>query len=348
MSAPVKAVPHSTTASFITPQQIAARYSNFYSLPPQISGLDTTVVHVAPNGNVTHLAGPNAGQEGAVLGQMLQGEQQLPFEQVISEGAFQWGCTIERTNYPKRLINFRVCIGGFPGCTTYQYQLADNRWWSGQDETADGWLGVYTRFTGMRWIPVRPYKTVDTAQKQDPVAFGNNFAIWDISWVCEIPYYTRPSLSATWTAQDSKFDGTYYYGAVQIANQGDMQSYVQYIINGSGTAMVQDNNSAIMEKLPLIFDTDGPCLVDTDPQARTLTASNDPVDSAFYKYLQSSSVLNFLLSNIDERGEPWWQRGYVRFVYSVPPQTVVAFGVAHTNPEATITVLVQQRYKRSR
>jgi hypothetical protein len=336
------------TASYITPDQLAARYANFYSVPYQIRGLETTIVHIAPNTNVTHLAGPNAGQEGAVLAQMLQGEQHLPFEQVVSESAFQWGATIERTNYPKRLINFRLCIGGFPGCTTYQYQLADNRWWSGQDETQDGWLGVYTRFTGMRWIRVRPYKTVDTAQKQDPVAYGNNFAIWDVSWMCEIPYYTRPTLYRTWTAQGSPFNGSYYTGSVAIANQGDMQSYVQYIVNGHGSAIVQDNNSTNMVALPPIFASDGPCLVDTDPQNRALTAASDPIDNEFFKLIRSSSVLNFLLSNVGDLGEPWWERGYTRFVYTVPPQTVVKFNVAHSNPNATITVLVTQRYKRSR
>jgi hypothetical protein len=353
MSAPTLPIPNANTAKYLTPAQLV-NYENFYAVPYPIQGLATTVVHLAPNGNVTHLAGPNAGQEGSILAQMLQGEQQLPFEQVISESAFQWGATIERTNYPKRLINFRICIGGFPGCTTYQYQLADNRWWAGQDETTNGWLGVFTRFTGMRWIPVRPYKTVDTAQKQDPVAYGNNFAIWDVSWICEIPYYTRPSLYATWTAKNSpktvslEFLEGLHTGSITLANQGDMWSYVQYIINGSGTCQVQDNNSSTMVTLPPIFDSDGPCLVDTDPQNRTLTASNDPVDDLFYQYLQSSSVLSFLLSNVADQGEPWWQRGYVRFVYLVPPQTVVSFNVAHTNPDATVTVLLQQRYKRSR
>lgn len=353
MSAPVNPVPLKSTAGHLTPQQLQM-YQNFYAIPYNIRGLETTIVFMAADGNVTHLAGPNAGQEGAVLAQQLQGEQHLPFEQVISESAFQWGATIERTNYPKRVISFRLCIGGFPGCTTYQYQLADNRWWSGQDETQDGWLGISTRFSGLRWIPVRPYKTVDTAQKQDPVAYGNNFAIWDITWVCERPYYTRPTLYATWEAMNSpqvyssQLGASLYQGSITLANQGDMQSYVQYIVNGAGTCIVQDNNSATTQELPLILDTDGPCLCDTDPQNRTLTAANDPVDSLFYKYLQSSSVLSFLLSNVVDQGEPWWQRGYVRFVYNVPPQSVVQFKVAHTNPLATVTVLLTQRYKRSR
>ena len=345
MTAPISPIPLGNTAQYM-PAEILATYGNFYEIPRAIQGLDTTVIHIAPNGNVTHLTGPGAGQEGVYIVEMLQGEQQLPFEQVITESAFMWGAVIERTNYRQRLINFRVAIYG---PTTYQYQLCDNRWWQGQDETQDGWLGVFTRFTGWRWIPVRPMKTVDTSQKMDPVAYGNNLAIWDVDWICQRPWYSKPAVFKTWTANGSPRDASgHYYGTVVLANQGDMQTYAEYLITGAGTATVQDNNSATMVALPPILASDGPCLCDTDPQNRTLTAANDPVDNLFYQYLRSSSVLNFLLSNLGEAGEPWWQRGYVRFIYTVPPQTVVQFSVAHTNPNATITVMLTQRFKRSR
>lgn len=340
-------VPLGNTAGVLSDLELGT-YTNFYSAPYPLQGLDTTMVHIAPNGNVTHLSGVGKGQEGVQLAQVMQGEQQLPFEQVLTESAYQWGATIERTNYPKRLINFRVVIGG-ENFSTYQYQLCDNQWWQGQDETQDGWLGVFTRFSGWRWIPVRPLKTVDTPQRSDPTAYGNNMAIWDVNWICQRPYYTKPSLYSTWSAQGAAQDSAgNYYGTITLANQGDLPTYVQYIVDGAGTATVQDNNSSTMVALPLILASDGPCMCDTDPQDRTLIASNDPVDNLFYQYIQSSSVLSFLLSNVGAQGEPWWERGYVRFVNSVPPQTVTKFLVKHTNPAATITVLLEQRYKRSR
>jgi hypothetical protein len=353
MTFPVIPVPNANTAGFIDPVTLTT-YQDFYSIPYPWRGLDTQIVHIAPNGNVTHLNGPGAGQEGVVLSMQLQGEQHLPFDQVIMESAFQMGSTITRTNYPQRLINLRIQIGGTINgfqYNTYSYQLADNRWWSGQDETQDGWLGIYTRFTGWRWIPVRPFKTVDTAQKMAPEAFQNNQAIWDINWVSERPYYTRTSLFKTWSAgaglTKRAKDGM-FSGSLILANQADMPSYVQYIVNGAGNAEVQDNNSSTMVKLPILFASDGPALVDTDPQERTLTASNDPIDNIFYEFLRSSTILNFLLSNVAAQGEPWWERGYVRFLNAIPPQTVATLNVAHSNPNATITAVVQQRYKRSR
>lgn len=345
MTAPINPVPLNNTAQYMDAVQLA-NYANFYGIPRPLQGLDTTMVYLAPNGNLTHLSGINAGQEGVYLYQNLQGEHQLPFEQVVTESAFQWGATIQRTNYNKRLINFRVAI---VAPSEYQYLLCDNRWWEGQDETKDGWLGVFTRWNGWRWIPVRPYRTVDTTQQQSPNAYGNNVAIWDVTWICQRPYYTKETLSGTWSAQGlTKNKQGFYTGTVTLANQGDMQSYVQYLINGAGTAKVQDNNSSTMVTLPQLFASDGPGLVDTDPQERTLTAANDAFDTDYYQLAQASSVLNFFLTGNDDSAEHWWQRGYTRFVYNVPAESIVQFNVAHTNPNATITVMLSQRFKRSR
>lgn len=345
MTAPINPVPLGNTAQYMDANTLAG-YQDFYSVPRPLQGLDTTVFYLAPNGDLTHLSGSNAGQEGVWLYQNLQGEHQLPFTQVITESAFQWGSTIQRTNYDQRLINLRVMI---KAPTEYEYMLCDNRWWEGQDETQDGWLGIYNRWGGCRWIPVRPFRTVDTTQQMSPNAYGNNGAIWDITWVCQRPYFTQPTVFDTWTAQGvTKNKAGYYTGTITLANQADMQTYIQYLINGSGTAMVQDNNSSTMVTLPVLYDTDGPGLVDTDPQERTLTAANDAFDADYYNLAQASNVLNFFLTNNNTSAEHWWQRGYTRFVYNVPPETIVQFNVAHTNPNATITAMLTQRFKRSR
>lgn len=347
MTAPINPIPLGNTAQYMRPEMLAA-YQNFGSLPPALRGLDTTIVYLAPTGELTHLQGINAGQEGACLFQNLQGEQQLPFEQVVTESAFQWGATIQRTNYLKRLINLRVAIGG-NNFSEYQYMLCDNRWWDGQDETTDGWLGVYSRWGGWRWIPVRPYKTVDTTQEMSPNAYGNNFAVWDVTWISQRPWYSKPTLSDTWSAQGSTPDANgYYWGTLVLANQGDMPTYAQYLISGAGMCQVQDNNSNTMVALPELLATDGPGLCDTDPQERTLTAANDAFDTDYYQIAQASNVLNFMLTGTNSSAEHWWQRGYVRFVYNVPPLTTMQFNMAHTNPNASITVMLQQRFKRSR
>jgi hypothetical protein len=59
-------------------------------------------------------------------------------------------------------------------------------------------------------------------------------------------------------------------------------------------------------------------------------------------------VLSFFLTGIAAQAKPLWQRGYTRFIYNVPPLTTMQFNVAHTNPNANITLMLSQRYKRSR
>lgn len=348
MTAPIDPVPLGNTAGWLN-DAVLATYENFNDLPGAISYLSPRIIYIDPNGNVFHLFGPMAGNEGVQLSTTVQGEQHLPIEQVVTEGAYQFGATIERTNYPKRLIDLGVTIGG-AGFNTYQYQLCDQRWWQGQSETQDGWLGVYTRFTGWRFIPVRPFKTVDTPQKLEPTSFGNNIATWDLTWIAQRPYYTAPSLSSTWSAAQSGQPNKQgvYTGSLTVANRGDMPTSVVYLINGAGVATVQDNNSTAMVALPPLYAADGPAMCDTDPENRTLTAASDPVDNGFYSWIRSSEILNYFLTNLTSSTEPWWERGYVRFVYQVPPQTSVCLNVTHTNPAATITAVVPQRYKRSR
>ena len=348
MTAPINPVPLGNTAGYISPA-ILATYRDFYSIPRQLQALEPQVIYIDPDGNTFHLAGAGAGAEGVTLGMQLQGEQHLPFEQVVTEGAYQFGATIERQNYPKRLINLRVVIGG-ENFTDWQYRMCDNRWWKGQDETRDGWLGVSTRFTGWRWIPVRPFKTVDTAQAMSESAYGNNKATWDINWIAQRPYYTKPALFKTWSAAQSGQPNKagQYTGSVTVANRGDLPTYVQYMIDGVGVATVQDNNSTTMVTLPPMVASDGPGLCDTDPANPTLTASADPIDNPFFDWLASSEILNFFLTNLTTSAEPWWERGYVRFLHTVPPMSSVTFNVAHTNRNAVITVLLSQRFKRSR
>ena len=366
MSAPINPVPISgyTTAGLLNPVELA-HYSNFYHLPEYLQALETVMIYIDPWGNVFHLNGPWAGKEGVTLSQVMQGEQHLPFEQIITESAYELGATLERTNIVKRLIDFRLVIGG-AGMNNITYRICEDRWWSGQVEDQPGWFGVFTRFSGWRWIQVWPFKTVDTSQKMDPAAYGNNLAQWDIQWIAPRPYYNKPALHQTWYAAQSgppmSVDVTdalgvvtgqedWYFGRIPIANQGDVSSYVVYLIEGEGKCQVSDNDSDRMVDIPPIFASDGLVYVNTDPVERTLTAENDPQDNLFYKIARGAGLFRFLLSltGVDpSQGEALWERGYCRFMYEVAPKTVGNFKIRHTNPNAKVTVIMGQRFKRSR
>ncbi|SKM80960.1 Bacteriophage protein [Mycobacteroides abscessus subsp. massiliense] len=335
---------------FIRQAELAA-YDDWDKLRPALQGLETRLMYITPDGFRYDLyGGPLAGRQGVHLAEEFDGEHHWPFELLLSEGAYEMGATVERVNVLKREINLGVKIGGraIP-YNNYQYRMAESRWWQGQDEERDGWLGVYTRYSGWRWLRVRPAKTVSGSQKRDPVAFGNNFASWNLTWIAQKPYYSKPSFWKTW--QNTHENAAHFTGGgegvVTLANRGDLTSYPQFIVP-PGTCWVEDGNSDRMVPLPLITANDGYVLVDTDPTARTLTASNDPVDNIFYKIARQSKILDFFLHDLAASGEPIWKRFDKRFMSGVAPKTIAQIRVKHSDPQAKITVILPQRYKRSR
>ena len=331
---------------FIRQSEIAA-YNQWDRLPKALQGLETRIIYISPDGAMFHLyGGAAAGREGVSLGENFGGEQHWPFELLLTEGAYELGATVERVNVLKRMITLNINIGRHnPPMNNFQYRMAEDNWWTGQDETRDGWLGVYTRFSGWRWLKVRPAETVGSGQLRDPVAFENNFATYEVRWLAQRPYYTKPTLFTTWNAAETP---GVLEARIPMANRGDLTSHPQFIVSGNGFASVQDGVSGRMLKLPPITKNDGYVLVDTDPAARTLTASNDPVDNVWYQLARRSKILNFFLHDTAVTGLPIWKRWDKRFMSNVPPKTVATLKVTHSNPNGAITVLMPQRYKRSR
>ena len=331
----------------------------FHALPDRLKGSGTTVVYISPQKQLFHLAGPNAGAEGVTLTTQMLGDQQWPFEVIVEESAYLMGATIQKVNINKRIFNIGVVIGRHnPPMSEYQYRMAEDHWWQGQDERNDGWLGIWTRFSGWRWIKVRPDVAVKTAQKLDTTAFGNNVSTWDISWLAARPYFTKPALYRTWSAKNAPAtqDPDYplnkkkkrYTGTIYLANRGDLPSYAQFLVSSPGKAWVQDNDSTRMVELPSTGKDEGFYMCDTEPGSRTLTAPKDPIDNLLYDFVRQSKVLDFFLHDLSDLGQPLQMRFNNRFIYSVPPRSAVALTVQHNNPEATITAFMPQRFKRSR
>lgn len=353
LTAPTKEYPegHTTVAHWVAGDPIP-----FHNLPERLKGTGTTVVYISPQKQLFHLAGPRAGAEGVSLAKQMLGDQQWPFEVIVEESAYIMGATIQKVNINKRIFNIGVVIGRHnPPMTEYQYRMAEDHWWQGQDERNDGWLGVWTRFSGWRWIKVRPDTAVKTSQPMDTTAFGNNVSSWDISWLAARPYFTKPALHKTWSAKNASKQPNpvaggkdLYTGTIHLANRGDLPSYVQYLVSSPGEAWVQDNLSNRMVELPFTSKDDGTYLCDTEPGKRTLTAAKDPVDNLLYDFVRQSKILDFFLHDLADLGLPLQMRFNNRFIYAVPPRTAVALTVHHSNSAGSITAFMPQRFKRSR
>lgn len=340
-------------AQWVTPD-VLAQYQTIEDLPYPLQAMETIMVFIDNNGNVFHLNGPLAGTEGVTFYENLKGEHHLFFEQVTVEGAYMLGGLIDRTNYLIRKINFRVHIGN-PGMNNMTYRMCEDRWWAGQDEINGGWFGVFTRYSGWRWLQVWPQKTVETQQKRDPVAYDNNQAIWDVDWIAPIPYYSKPAITTVnWraaTAGPADANG-FYHGTIAVPNRADMATPVRYLVTGAndGICYVQDNSLDRMVKVGPIEPSDGDVLIDTDPTHKTVLCHNDPYDVGFYDKQRQSGLLNFFLQSITtpSHNALWLRVGYVRFLGVVQPYSVAHLKVMHNNPNAEIAVQLPQRYKRSR
>lgn len=340
---------------------------DFMHLPYRLRGMNTHAIYLAPDGTrMLNLAGPNAGREGCRFATQVKGDQQWPFEHVLTNSPYVMGAILERTNIPQREYNVGIVIGSHaPPMTEYQYRMAEDNFWATQDENNDGWLGVYTRFSGWRFDPVRPGKSVETPQKLDSTAYGNNASQWDIQWLATRPYFTKPALYRTFQSSeagaptpppagpimaliDELVGDTYYWGTLPIANRGDLPSYVTYYVSSPGQAIVQDNDSARLVPLPFTMKSRGTYMCDTEPGHRTLTAADDPQDNLLFDLIRQSMILDFFLAGIANEGLPLAMTFNNRFIYQIPPKTVCHFTVGHSDPAGVIVAAVSQRYKRSR
>ena len=231
------------------PAAVHRRAGEFGSLPEPLKGLGTHGIYITPKNKIFDLGGPRRGRQGVRFYQQLTGDQQWPFTQVLTNSPYIMGADINRTNIPERLYQAGIVIGSHnPPMSEYQYRMAEDNWWEGQDENNDGWLGMYTRFTGWRFEPVRPHETVKTPQPMDVTAFGNNVSTWDITWIASRPYFTKPAVYDTFLASkagtpkpppsgpliglvDELIGDDYYWGTLVLANKGTLPSYATFLVS---------------------------------------------------------------------------------------------------------------------
>lgn len=345
------------------------RYTSWNDLGPwgkQLRGRQTKHAYMSPKGTrLWNLAGDWAGKDGVVLDQRLQGSMHIPFEQRYSAGAYQIGEELERTDYRKRVFNIGVIVGPhinflarkrFPD-NEFAYRMLEEKWWSDWPEhyqSPAGFWGQFTRTHGWRWIRVRHGDANDQTIDLDPVAYGNNCQSWSMTFHAQFPFYSKRPYVKTWVndAANAAINGR-NHGIIYLPNRGDWPQYPKFIIEGGtpggATVTIEDGITDRMVQLPKIYASDGMVLVDTDPSKRTLTASTDAVDNAFYQIIRNSEILDYLLGDITnaDSGLPVGRRmpGGIGFTSQVPAKSGTSIRVTHTNPAGKITAILPQWFK---
>jgi hypothetical protein len=342
------------------------RYTSWNDLGPwgrQLRARKTKVVYVSPDGNrLWNLAGDWAGKEGVVLAENLSGSMHMPFEQRYTAGSYALGEELERTDYRKRVFQLGVILAPhvnllarkrFPD-NEFAYRMLEEKWWGDWPENhraPAGYWGQYTRTHGWRWIRVRQGEANDQPLALDPVAYGNNAQAWAMTLHSAFPFYSKRPYTRLWVNNEANArtaDGS-NVGVLNLANRGDWDQWPKYIIEGAGMVTIQDGITPHMVELPEIFESDGAVLVDTDPAKRTLTASTDPADNAFFQLIRNSEILDYLLGDITnaDSGLPVGRRmpGGIGFSSPLPAKANTTIRVTHDNPRGKITAIVPQWYK---
>jgi hypothetical protein len=310
-------------------------------------GAGTTWKYIGPNGAVFDLEGRDRGKQGVRLTPELAGAYGLPFEHLFTETAYQEGATYERSNILKRVISLGVMLGG-PKYSMHAFRMIETNWWNAWPHNQPGWLGAKTMFGGWRWAKVMLAEPTKGSVRTDPAAHKNNLVTTDMQIVAAVPWYCKPMLYTTWKPHADTITALGRdTETIAIANRGHMPVSPLFLVGGPGTAHVQDGMLDRMVRLPKLIESDGYGLVDTNESARTLTATHDPIDNAFYDLIRSGTILNFLLHDLGAQGVPWWRRANaIRFFSQIPPRTVANIKVQHDNPAGSVTVMMPQRFVR--
>ena len=320
-------------------------FQRWDTIPPHLMIDATRWVAIGANGAWFDLEGRHRGRQGVRMAPELGSAYHLPFDDLLTEGAYQSGATYERSNINKRVIDTGVIIGGRYAANTATYRMIENNWWDAWPHDQFGWLGCHTMFGGWRWARVKLAETPTTSIRQDPA--GNRVLVWNIKWLAVKPWWSKRALYETWTAHvETVIANGFDEETITIANCGNLPAAPVFVYSGPGTAWVQDGMTSRMVELPKLSADDGYVLVDTDPGARTLTSSKDPVDNIFYQFIRQSRILDFFLHDVEALGLPVWRRKYVEFNSMIPPQTVANLKVRHNTGGGTVTVFIPQHYSR--
>lgn len=307
------------------------------------------------NGKIWHLEGPGRGREGVVLARELDGVMHAPFDIKYFEGAYMIGADPQRVDYPKRVVHFGVWIQPngnaerpSPGGPFAHHMITD-AWWQSWSREVPGYLGCWTRTHGWRWLKLLLGEAPKHDLKISPVANGNNTTMVSITAHAPQPFYAKRAITKVWAAsQNDVIAHGVSTGVISIPNRGTWRAHPKYLIQGKGTATVQDGPEGKQIELPEIYTTDGAyIMVDTDPARQTIVTEKDPIDSQLYKYMRNSQLLDLLFHDELASKLPAQRRipGGVGFNNPIPPRTVAHLKVTHDNPNATITVIMPQQYE---
>lgn len=360
------------------PAYVAGPASTILENNPYIGFQGIKVVLIGVDGSYWDLAGAFAGRQGLSMANHVVGLMLSAFKTLWTEGPYQIGAFYERTDWGKRTINIGVDVGtdtwGAPG--SMRYMMLEQRWWRAWAVDQDGWLGVYTKTHGWRWLKVRLAESPNTPMELDPTTFENNYMRWDMVIAAGQPFFGKMTNQNSWqntAATATPWDEVLYQlentinqflgdvlqggggglvpgkdvgsGYVTTWNNSDLTQWPKFLVSSPGRCWIEDGpGTGTMVAMPLTDTTRGTFMVDTDPNAQTITEITDPVNPLFYQIISNSSLVDLVLGNLTTQDEPLWKQFSGHFFVPAPKRSLCTYKVYHSQEDGLVQLLMPQQF----
>jgi hypothetical protein len=360
------------------PAYIRGPQSTILENNPFIGSNLMRVILIGVDNSWWDLAGAYAGRQYLTLSNHASGFMFPPFKTLFTEGPYQVGAYPERTDFLKRTMNLGIDVGidYLGGPSSMQYRMLEQRFWRALSPTEDAWLLCFTKTHGWRILKIRLAEEPKTPMEFDPTTYENNYMRWDIVVVACNPYYAKRTVLDSWVNPEAtatpwdeiqyqiqntinKFLGDVLAGGggtlvpgkdvgsghVTAWNNSDYTQWPKFLVSSPGRCWIEDGpGTGRMIPMPLTTPDRGTFMVDTDPNAQTISEENDPVDPWFYQIARNSQFLDVVLGNLTTQTEPLWKQFNGRFQIPAPKRSRCTYKVYHSENGGTVQLLMPQAF----
>ncbi|MGV0793015.1 hypothetical protein [Mycolicibacterium sp. XJ1819] len=314
---------------------------------------------IGADDRVWHIAGFNAGAEGAIITGPVRGMVHVPFKGVWHEPAYG-PPRFERTVDERKEIAFPITL-----ISDHEYGWFNTEacWWDGMRKDAFGWFCVFSRWGGEYYIPMQLLDSIDDELEVDPTAGDNNAQEWWVKIAADgEPRWRRPDMRPPeWVVKATdpvttikRDDNTFApnipvrVGKLRVANQGTEPSWPIFHVSAPGRCWLPDGASGRMIRVPQLFPGEH-VLIDTNPAHRIAISAKDPVDNWVLNIISNIELLEWLGIDLgQERTETVLERFAGQgFNYPIAPGTTATLPVFHSTIGARVSVRLPQRFERA-
>lgn len=211
-------------------------------------------LYISPRGKRFHLdGGAYVGKQGVNLLPGKTGFEGPALKPITTQGARQFGVTLDGVTVDAGKLDFKVFLEGEPGRGISDVERSWKAAWP--SEGPPGWFCAWKRGTGWWWIPVH---RLDMKEVSPYTTSVQGHAEYEMSAIAPDPLWRTRAQPFLWEAPAVSTD--FVPGYLRVFNRGDRKAYGRYVFNGPGTWRFWDSGRfvtlpALLEGEELRLDT---------------------------------------------------------------------------------------------